>query len=190
MGRRVDTRPSPTYYLRRVCDESVARGTSRSTLRRPLVSRSLAQVALPLGLNLAALGATALLHPIAATGMYLPFLSAVVVASAVSGLRAGLVTALTGILCVDFFFLLPPGTLSVLASADAVMLTVFGGMAALVAWLTGRVRAEREAAREAALRAAAINALLTRQLDETEEQARALAHLTGARPLDPERAVN
>lgn len=66
---------------------------------------------------------------------------------------------------IDFLFLTPRYSLTLVAEADVLLLVVFGGVAAFVSWLSHRVR---RAWRREVLRAAGTAGLLERQLKELE----------------------
>jgi two-component system, OmpR family, sensor histidine kinase KdpD len=112
---------------------------------------------------------------------FMVFLAVVTVTAVFSGVRSALVTAMVSIIVVDFFFLLPRGSLRIVAGADLVMLIVYGGTALGIGWLTGRLRADRLAAQQKAAKAAELAAFLERQLRETERTVEALTVLQATR---------
>ena len=136
---------------------------------------------LAIGSTAVAIGASLLLERVSDTGIFMIFLASVCLTAALAGLRTGLATTALSIVAVDFFFLLPRGSLRIVAERDLVMLLIYSSTAALIASVAGHLNAQRTAAREEAGRAATIAAFLQRQLEQSEEDALSRATLSAAR---------
>lgn len=136
---------------------------------------------LAIGSTAAAVGASLLIERVSDTGIFMIFMAGVCLTAALAGWRTGLAATALSILAVDFFFLLPRGSLRIVAQQDLVMLLVYSSTAALVSWVAGRLNAQRTAARAEAERAATLAAFLQRQLDQSEQDALSRATLSAAR---------
>ena len=69
------------------------------------------------------------------------FLTAVVMAATLEGLRLALYTVAIGFLAWDFFFIPPVRTITISNARDAIALAVFGAVASINGVLAGRRRA-------------------------------------------------
>jgi K+-sensing histidine kinase KdpD len=105
------------------------------------------------------------LYPALQNAALLVFLGAVAGIAIWAGLVPGLWSTVLSIAAIDFLFLAPRYSLTLMAEADLLLLAVFGGVAAFVSWVSHRVR--RTFHREV-LRAAGAAGLLERQLEEME----------------------
>lgn len=121
-----------------------------------------------------ALGLAILLHGVVGNAAVLVFLLAVTGAALFLGLRPALVATVLSLLLIDFFLLYPTFTLAVIAEADVALLILFVLVAAGSSWMAERVRHAREIANETAARAAALAALMERQLGEAERDVDAM----------------
>jgi len=124
------------------------------------------------------------LHPSLDTWSVLLFIAAVAGAAALGGIGPGLCATLTSVLLVDFLFLEPPRTLRIVIATDAIGLAILGGVAAVVAWVTGTLRNRRQAAQRSALEAAGMASLLERCLADQERdlEAHRILRARGEKP--------
>ena len=129
------------------------------------------------------------LHPSLDTWSVLLFIAAVAGAAALGGVGPGICATLTSVLLVDFFLLEPPRTLRIVIAADAIGLAVLGGVAAVVAWVTGTLRNRRQAAHRSALLAAGMASLMERRLADQERDlgAQRILRPRGEEPDGPAR---
>jgi len=111
-----------------------------------------------------------LLHPALDIASFLLCLAAVAAGAALAGARAGLLVTVLSILAIDFFFLAPQRTLSVMLVTDALALVLFGAVSILVSWLMESIHEQRRRAEHQALEAAGIASLLERQLGSIEQE--------------------
>lgn len=122
----------------------------------------------------AALAIVAVLHPVLDAGSHMVFLAAVVAAAVFAGMWPALVTTALSIAAIDYFFLAPVHSLTLLAKTDAALLALFGGVAILTSWLTGLLHRRRARLEEEALRAAGLADLFHRQAEELARDVDAL----------------
>lgn len=146
-------------------------------LRSPAVRYSAAVVFAGVALVL-----VRLLHPIVDIGSFSVFLGAVAASAALGGLLPGLVTTVLAIATLDFFFLLPVGTLAVVAKTDLVLLATFGATALLVSWLMGLLERAKRRAEERARQSAAVAALLDKHMRSLEGDVETLRSLSSDGP--------
>lgn len=111
-----------------------------------------------------ALGVALLAQPERQLGAVSVFLLAVVVASVVGGIWAGVGSSVLGFLAINYFFTEPLHTLRVHNRDDVVALAVFLVVALLVGWVVSRAVAERDRATRREREARLLNLFTTKAL--------------------------
>jgi len=119
------------------------------------------------------------LHPILDAGSFSIFLVAVAASAAFGGFLPGLASTAIAIALLDYFFLLPVGTLAVVARTDIILLVTFSSTALVVTWFTGLLERARRRAEQRAIQSAAVSKLLERHLRDLEIDVDTLRTLSG-----------
>jgi K+-sensing histidine kinase KdpD len=129
------------------------------------------------------------LHPILDVGSFSIFLAAVAASAAFGGMLPGLASTVLAIALLDFFFLLPLGTLAVVARTDLILLVTLASTALVVTWLTGLLERAKRRAEERAMQSAAVSRLLERHMHDLETDVDTLKTLSSEQ-VPPRRSLN
>ncbi|MGH2636698.1 MAG: ATP-binding protein [Actinomycetota bacterium] len=111
-----------------------------------------------------ALGVALLLQPERELGAVSPFLLAVVGASVVGGIWAGVMSSALGFVALTYFFTEPVHTFRITSRDDVVAVVVFLVVALLVGWVVARAVAERDRASRREREARLLNYFATKAL--------------------------
>jgi PAS domain S-box-containing protein len=107
------------------------------------MNKTIQRYGLAIFLTTAAIVATSWSEVLRETPFFL-FLAAVSVSALGGGVGPGVLTALLSITAISYFFLPPIHSLYVATAGDVLRLALFALVAALISWLTGRVRESEE----------------------------------------------
>ena len=171
----------------------MARRDTSSTFAIPTpVAGRPARYGVAIGSTLLALAVTLLIRPFVESTIFIFFFASLAISAWYGGFGPGLVASVLAVLLVDYYVILPAGTLRLHDPADILPLAVFLAVGTLISRLTGSLRRARARSEQRREEAEALAQQLQDQaveLEQQTEQSQSLAEELEATNEDLRRSV-